>query len=81
MGLGDHNYCRNPDGEKTIWCYTTDVSKRWEYCDVAPAVSLGPEECSGTKCDGYRGGLTTTKSGKTCMKWTDQAPHKHVNTP
>jgi len=33
-GLGDHNYCRNPDGEKTIWCYTDDVSKRWEYCDV-----------------------------------------------
>jgi len=27
------NYCRNPDGENTIWCYTTDKSKRWEYCD------------------------------------------------
>ena len=32
-GLGDHNYCRNPDGEGTIWCYTTDSSIRWEYCD------------------------------------------------
>ena len=32
-GVGDHNYCRNPDGEDTIWCYTTDPEKRWEYCD------------------------------------------------
>ena len=22
-----------PDGESTIWCYTTDSDTRWEYCD------------------------------------------------
>ena len=33
---GTHNKCRNPDGEKTIWCYTTDPSSRWEYCDPLP---------------------------------------------
>ena len=32
-GLGDHNYCRNSDGAKGIWCYTTDAKKRWEFCD------------------------------------------------
>ena len=32
-GVGKHNYCRNPDGSHTIWCYTTDSSKRREYCD------------------------------------------------
>eukprot|EP00058_Branchiostoma_floridae_P026062 XP_002611552.1 hypothetical protein BRAFLDRAFT_63809 [Branchiostoma floridae] len=28
-----NNYCRNPSGEDTIWCYTTDSEKRWDYCD------------------------------------------------
>lgn len=28
----DGNYCRNPDGDATIWCYTTDPKDRWEYC-------------------------------------------------
>ena len=34
-GIGDHNYCRNPDGGDTIWCYTTESepASRWEYCD------------------------------------------------
>jgi len=29
------NYCRNPDGSPDgPWCYTTDPTVRWEYCDV-----------------------------------------------
>ncbi|XP_006820856.1 uncharacterized protein LOC102803543, partial [Saccoglossus kowalevskii] len=34
MGLGDHNYCRNPDGEEDTWCYTSNPNVRWEFCDV-----------------------------------------------
>ncbi|XP_078610850.1 uncharacterized protein LOC144881569 [Branchiostoma floridae x Branchiostoma japonicum] len=30
----ERNYCRNPDGEPGVWCYTTDPGQRWEYCDV-----------------------------------------------
>ncbi|XP_072016314.1 uncharacterized protein [Amphiura filiformis] len=37
FGLGEHNYCRNPDGEPIgPWCYTTDPKIRWAYCDVGP---------------------------------------------
>jgi hypothetical protein len=37
------NFCRNPDGEKNIWCYTTDPEKRWEYCTpVGAAKEVDP---------------------------------------
>uniref|UniRef100_A0A3B3T3H8 Plasminogen n=1 Tax=Paramormyrops kingsleyae TaxID=1676925 RepID=A0A3B3T3H8_9TELE len=28
------NYCRNPDGDRAPWCYTTDPTVRWEFCKV-----------------------------------------------
>ena len=27
------NFCRNPDGEPSIWCYTSNRDSRWEFCD------------------------------------------------
>jgi hypothetical protein len=30
----ENNYCRNPDNAETVWCYTTDPKKRWEYCNI-----------------------------------------------
>ncbi|XP_063690176.1 uncharacterized protein LOC134822838 [Bolinopsis microptera] len=29
------NYCRNPDGESSAWCFNAEGTvPRWEYCDV-----------------------------------------------
>ena len=30
----NHNYCRNPDSEQQLWCYTTDPNNRWDWCNV-----------------------------------------------
>ena len=32
-GLGSHNYCRNPDGESTAWCFNANDTT-YEACDV-----------------------------------------------
>ncbi|XP_069126553.1 sushi, von Willebrand factor type A, EGF and pentraxin domain-containing protein 1-like [Argopecten irradians] len=31
---GSGNFCRNPDGEASPWCYTLDPDVRWEVCPV-----------------------------------------------
>ena len=37
--LEGHNYCRNPEGRgKRPWCYTSNSSVRWEYCNVSQCV-------------------------------------------
>ncbi|XP_012590660.1 PREDICTED: plasminogen-like [Condylura cristata] len=35
------NYCRNPSGHASPWCYTSDPSVRWEYCrlNTCPATT------------------------------------------
>jgi len=38
--LGDHNFCRNPDGDTTIWCITTNPSVRWEFCSPRTSSSV-----------------------------------------
>ncbi|XP_018602208.1 hepatocyte growth factor activator isoform X1 [Scleropages formosus] len=35
LGLGEHAFCRNPDGDSMPWCYTLKNSAiSWEYCDI-----------------------------------------------
>ncbi|OWK56989.1 Hyaluronan-binding protein 2 [Lonchura striata] len=36
-GIGEHNFCRNPDEDEKPWCYIRKNNEvDWEYCDVSP---------------------------------------------
>ena len=30
--IATHNNCASPDGDESLWCYTTDPNVRWDYC-------------------------------------------------
>uniref|UniRef100_A0A671MTH1 Tissue-type plasminogen activator-like n=1 Tax=Sinocyclocheilus anshuiensis TaxID=1608454 RepID=A0A671MTH1_9TELE len=41
LGLGNHNYCRNPDGDTKPWCYVYKKAQiSWEFCFL-PTCSCG----------------------------------------
>ncbi|KAM5243573.1 hyaluronan-binding protein 2 isoform 2-T2 [Hipposideros larvatus] len=41
-GIGEHNFCRNPDGDKKPWCFikVNSAKVKWEYCDVSACSAL-----------------------------------------
>ncbi|XP_060061215.1 apolipoprotein(a)-like isoform X2 [Erinaceus europaeus] len=73
------NYCRNPDGSSAPWCYTTDPSVRWEYCNI-PSCDAS-DHCLKGNGENYRGFVSRTASGYTCQRWSEQAPHSHSFSP
>ena len=78
----NHNYCRNPNGEDQVWCYTTNPQDPKEHCDVPACVVQTPsvEEIGCIPRDGtaYTGKANTTASGYVCNMWTDAYGHWHT---
>jgi len=82
------NYCRNPGGEeKNAWCIVRlngDLGRPdWENCAVPNCTATDTETCCDGNCASYRGKLSTTKTGKRCVPWSDLGaketyhPEKH----
>eukprot|EP00058_Branchiostoma_floridae_P002766 XP_002588254.1 hypothetical protein BRAFLDRAFT_124705 [Branchiostoma floridae] len=44
------NFCRNPDNKERPWCYTTDESQRWDYCEVMECAEPFSPESDGQEC-------------------------------
>ncbi|XP_056426956.1 tissue-type plasminogen activator isoform X2 [Hyla sarda] len=69
LGLGNHNYCRNPDGDKNPWCYIFKNGKySWDYCSV-PACRANTTHCYSERGTTYRGSWSTAISGTSCLRW------------
>ncbi|RXN24706.1 hepatocyte growth factor-like protein [Labeo rohita] len=85
-GLKD-NYCRNPDGRQRPWCFTTDPSTPWEYCNIKQCDSDNSGDVDNTttcfrgRGEGYRGTVGVTPEGVTCQRWDAQFPHRHSYAP
>lgn len=57
------NLCRNPDGDRAPWCYTTDPKVRWEYCNLEKCSSK-PSPTSPSKPQGPTTDTQTPEKGK-----------------
>ena len=74
LSAEDMNWCRNPDGDKTIWCYyKVGDNLSWEFCDELPCNKSECQEKEELLGNGtyYSGERKETKGGKPCVNWND----------
>ncbi|XP_060643171.2 tissue-type plasminogen activator [Anolis sagrei] len=80
LGIGNHNYCRNPDKDHKPWCHSYKGRKyTWEHCSI-PSCSDKKHTCFSGRGTDYRGGYSHTRSGATCLRWDSQIIAKKVYT-
>uniref|UniRef100_A0A671FKP6 Plasminogen activator n=1 Tax=Rhinolophus ferrumequinum TaxID=59479 RepID=A0A671FKP6_RHIFE len=70
LGLGNHNYCRNPDGDWKPWCYVFKAGKYTsEFCSTPACSKEKNGDCYFGKGLAYRGTHNYTTSGASCLQW------------
>ncbi|XP_063167078.1 tissue-type plasminogen activator [Candoia aspera] len=78
LGLGDHNYCRNPDKDSKPWCHVLKKNTYvWEYCSITSCANRKHSCVLGRGTD-YRGSHHQTASGVTCLRWDSHILAKKV---
>uniref|UniRef100_A0A3Q1AH37 Plasminogen activator n=1 Tax=Amphiprion ocellaris TaxID=80972 RepID=A0A3Q1AH37_AMPOC len=80
LGLGNHNFCRNPDNDSTPWCYIYKGTQIvWEFCSVPRCPEDRNRECVQGSGQSYRGTASVTKSGSRCLPWDSPAVRRKLN--
>uniref|UniRef100_A0A7N6BFS7 T-plasminogen activator n=1 Tax=Anabas testudineus TaxID=64144 RepID=A0A7N6BFS7_ANATE len=74
LGLGNHNFCRNPDNDSTPWCFIFKGTQVvWDYCSLPKCPKDKYQECVLGSGQSYRGTASVTKSGSRCLPWDSPA--------
>eukprot|EP00079_Xenopus_tropicalis_P034047 XP_017947818.1 PREDICTED: hepatocyte growth factor isoform X4 [Xenopus tropicalis] len=64
------NYCRNPDGSESPWCFTTDPNIRIGHCSQIPKCQASnQQECYYGNGSTYKGTLSRTRFRLPCSMW------------
>ncbi|XP_029296170.1 tissue-type plasminogen activator isoform X1 [Cottoperca gobio] len=81
LGLGNHNFCRNPDNDSTPWCYIYKGTQiTWDFCSMPKCQEAEYQECVQGSGQSYRGTASVTKSGSRCLPWdSPSVKRKHYN--
>ncbi|KAM9393021.1 tissue-type plasminogen activator isoform 1-T2 [Pholidichthys leucotaenia] len=80
LGLGNHNFCRNPDGDSAPWCYIyRGTQVVWELCSLPKCPKDKYTECLQGSGQTYRGTVSVTKSGSRCLPWDSPALSRRLN--
>ncbi|KAM9744701.1 tissue-type plasminogen activator isoform 1-T2 [Menidia menidia] len=80
LGLGNHNFCRNPDQDSSPWCYIYRGSQiAWEFCSMPKCSEDRNRECVLGSGKSYRGTASVTKSGSRCLPWDSNAVRRKFN--
>ncbi|XP_067857489.1 tissue-type plasminogen activator [Heptranchias perlo] len=74
MGLGNHNYCRNPDNDTMPWCHIFNGHiLTWDNCSLPACPHNLGTECYTKSGADYRGTRSYSQSGSRCLSWDSES--------